>query len=115
MKRLLVRGSSVVIHTTVGVVLLVAGAVMLVTPGPGIVTIVLGLAVLAREFDWAERLQRAALHRVHDASTRARARLAAHRAARAVGVEDLQAAAQDPGPDVAGPEPGAEERVRPAS
>jgi uncharacterized protein (TIGR02611 family) len=40
----------------VGVALLVAGAVMLVLPGPGIAVILLGLVVLAREFSWARRV-----------------------------------------------------------
>lgn len=33
-----------------------AGLVMMVTPGPGIVVIVAGLAILATEFTWAEIL-----------------------------------------------------------
>lgn len=33
--------------------LIAAGLVMLVVPGPGIVTIASGLAVLARDFKWA--------------------------------------------------------------
>jgi len=36
--------------------LLAAGVTMLVLPGPGWLTIVAGLAVLAREFEWARRL-----------------------------------------------------------
>lgn len=40
----------------VGVVLLLGGLVMLVTPGPGFVLIIAGLAVLATEFVWAERM-----------------------------------------------------------
>lgn len=40
----------------VGVVLVAVGAVMFVTPGPGIVLVVAGLAVLATEFAWAEHL-----------------------------------------------------------
>ncbi len=40
----------------VGVVLLVVGLIMFVTPGPGIVLVVAGLAVLATEFAWAEHL-----------------------------------------------------------
>ncbi len=40
----------------IGFTLLLAGVVMLVTPGPGWVTIALGLAVLAAEFVWARRL-----------------------------------------------------------
>ncbi len=39
-----------------GFTLLCAGVVMLVTPGPGWLTIALGLAVLAAEFVWARRL-----------------------------------------------------------
>jgi uncharacterized protein (TIGR02611 family) len=40
----------------VGMALLVVGVIMFVTPGPGIVLVVLGLAVLASEFAWAEHL-----------------------------------------------------------
>ena len=39
-----------------GVALLAVGLVMFVTPGPGIVLVVAGLAVLATEFAWAEHL-----------------------------------------------------------
>jgi uncharacterized protein (TIGR02611 family) len=39
-----------------GFTLLLAGAIMLVTPGPGWLTIALGLAVLAAEYVWARRL-----------------------------------------------------------
>ena len=42
--------------TVAGVVLLAGGAVMLVLPGPGVAVILLGLAVLATEYDWAARL-----------------------------------------------------------
>lgn len=38
-----------------GFVVLLAGVVMLVTPGPGIPVIILGLGMLALEFAWAER------------------------------------------------------------
>lgn len=40
----------------VGVALLTVGFIMFVTPGPGIVLVVAGLAVLATEFAWAEHL-----------------------------------------------------------
>lgn len=40
----------------IGFTLLLAGVVMLVIPGPGWLTIALGLAVLAAEFVWARRL-----------------------------------------------------------
>ncbi len=39
-----------------GFTLLLAGVVMLVTPGPGIAAIFLGLGLLAAEFVWARRL-----------------------------------------------------------
>ncbi len=39
-----------------GFTLLAGGVIMLVTPGPGWLTIFLGLAVLAAEFVWARRL-----------------------------------------------------------
>ena len=44
------------IKIVIGFTLLLAGAIMLVTPGPGWLTIALGLAVLAAEFVWARRL-----------------------------------------------------------
>ena len=40
----------------VGVALVIVGLIMFVTPGPGIVLVVAGLAVLATEFAWAEHL-----------------------------------------------------------
>jgi len=42
--------------TAAGFVLLLTGIVMTVTPGPGILLIIAGLAVLATEYVWAERL-----------------------------------------------------------
>ena len=39
-----------------GFTLLLVGAVMLVTPGPGWLVILLGLGLLAAEFVWAQRL-----------------------------------------------------------
>src|SRR5690606_75588 len=41
---------------TIGVALLAVGFVMFVTPGPGIVLVIAGLALLATEFAWAEHL-----------------------------------------------------------
>ena len=41
----------------VGVAVLAAGVVMLVTPGPGIVAILAGLAILSTEFNTAQRLR----------------------------------------------------------
>jgi uncharacterized protein (TIGR02611 family) len=39
-----------------GFLLVVAGVFMLVLPGPGIITIVAGVAILARDMEWARRL-----------------------------------------------------------
>jgi uncharacterized protein (TIGR02611 family) len=52
----------------VGVTVLAGGLVMMVTPGPGIVGIVLGLAILATEFAWAQT----ALRRAKAAAERAK-------------------------------------------
>jgi drug/metabolite transporter (DMT)-like permease len=78
--RIIWRGTRVVAETVVGYLLLLAGVVMLVTPGPGVVAIIAGLAVLSRHYHWAEHLKRASLARIHDSRTAMRARLAARRA-----------------------------------
>jgi uncharacterized protein (TIGR02611 family) len=50
-----------------GFLVLLAGVVMLFTPGPGLAAIVLGLTMLALEFAWAER----ALERIIDRAEQA--------------------------------------------
>jgi uncharacterized protein (TIGR02611 family) len=42
--------------TVLGPLVVLAGVAMLVLPGPGLVVIVLGLALLALEHDWARRV-----------------------------------------------------------
>jgi len=42
--------------TLIGGALLLAGVIMLITPGPGLLTIAAGLAVLGRKYKWARRL-----------------------------------------------------------
>lgn len=42
--------------TVLGGILVLAGVVMLVLPGPGWLTIAAGVAVWAREYHWARRL-----------------------------------------------------------
>jgi uncharacterized protein (TIGR02611 family) len=42
----------------IGVVLLVLGLIMLVTPGPGLVFLFLGISVLALEIEWARELNK---------------------------------------------------------
>ncbi len=44
------------IKIVIGFTLLLAGVVLLLTPGPGALTIIAGLALLAAEFLWARRL-----------------------------------------------------------
>ena len=55
----------------VGALLLLAGLVMLVTPGPGWLVLIAGLAILATEFDWAERLLAGARRHAKAAADRA--------------------------------------------
>jgi uncharacterized protein (TIGR02611 family) len=57
--------------TVVGPLIALAGVAMLVLPGPGLVVIALGLAVLALEYEWARRALRLmgrALSRSRDAA-----------------------------------------------
>ena len=44
-----------IVVTAVGVFVMFAGFIMMVTPGPGIVGLVLGLAILSTEWRWADR------------------------------------------------------------
>ena len=46
------------IKVVIGFTVLVFGCVMLVTPGPGVVIIVFGLAILGTEFVWAKKLMK---------------------------------------------------------
>jgi uncharacterized protein (TIGR02611 family) len=54
-----------------GVVILLTGVAMLALPGPAFVVIPVGLAILALEFRWAERLLETALQKGADAQERA--------------------------------------------
>jgi Putative transmembrane protein (PGPGW) len=54
--RFIWRSSKRAVVFVIGVAMLTVGLIMFVTPGPGIVFVVLGLAVLATEFAWAEHL-----------------------------------------------------------
>jgi uncharacterized protein (TIGR02611 family) len=55
----------------VGVVVLIGGLVMLVTPGPAFVLIPIGLAMLSLEFVWAERLLEKSLEHAQIAQEKA--------------------------------------------
>ena len=50
------RQAKRLVRVVVGFTLLIVGAALLVLPGPGWVTIFLGLAMLGAEFTWARRL-----------------------------------------------------------
>lgn len=59
----------------VGSVVCLAGVAMLVLPGPGIVVILAGLAILATEFVWAERALDAAKEKAGQAGSAVKGRL----------------------------------------
>lgn len=65
----------------VGAALVLAGLVMMVTPGPGLVLIVIGLAVLATEFAWAAALRDKARDQALAAKEKAAARVRRRRSA----------------------------------
>ena len=52
----LARGARRIAVLLLGFVLLAAGVLMLVLPGPGVLVTMAGLALLATEFAWARRL-----------------------------------------------------------
>ena len=51
----------------VGTVVLLAGIALIVLPGPAFLVIPAGLAILATEFEWAERWKQRVLHWFKDA------------------------------------------------
>jgi uncharacterized protein (TIGR02611 family) len=55
----------------VGVLVLLGGLIMLVTPGPAFVLIPIGLAMLSLEFVWAERLLEKSLEQAQIAQEKA--------------------------------------------
>lgn len=52
--RFIARSGKRIGVTLLGFLLLLAGGIMLITPGPGTVAIIAGLAILATEYTWAE-------------------------------------------------------------
>ena len=66
-RSLLVR----VLYTIFGFLVLIAGLLMLVLPGPALIVIPLGLALLSLEFVWAEGLLERALERAEAAKRKA--------------------------------------------
>ena len=51
-----VKQAKRLITVVMGFTVVLVGIIMLVTPGPGIVAILLGLAMLGTEFVWAKKL-----------------------------------------------------------
>ncbi|WP_160050554.1 PGPGW domain-containing protein [Nocardiopsis sp. FR4] len=45
---------------TAGALVVLAGLLMMVTPGPGVAAVLLGLVIISTEFRWAHRLLRPA-------------------------------------------------------
>lgn len=76
--------------TILGVVVLIAGIAMLVLPGPGLVTILAGLAILAKEYTWARRASEVLRRRVRQAYDATRDRVQTARAARVVAREGTE-------------------------
>ena len=54
--RFIMRNGKRIAVSVVGLVLVLLGLAMLVLPGPGLLLIVAGLAVLATEYVWAQRM-----------------------------------------------------------
>jgi hypothetical protein len=66
----MLRHTKRVLKLGAGFIMLAAGAAMLVLPGPGIVAIGIGLALLAGEFSWARDLLDGLKERAHDLKDR---------------------------------------------
>ena len=63
-----------VMVATVGLLVVLAGLVMLVTPGPALLVIPLGLFLLGFEYAWALRLQKRVTRHAGDAAASAKRR-----------------------------------------
>ena len=74
--RFVARNSKRMAVTVLGAVLLLAGLVMMVTPGPGLLLIIAGFAVLATEFAWAK----SALDKTREKAVQAKNRVTRKRA-----------------------------------
>jgi uncharacterized protein (TIGR02611 family) len=54
--RVVLQSTKRIVVLSIGLALVCLGVVLLVLPGPGLLVIIAGLAVLATEFAWAEHL-----------------------------------------------------------
>ena len=66
------RPMRMVMAATGGATLIVAGAVMLVLPGPGLLVIAMGVARLATEFAWAQHVMHHGKRHARRIATRAK-------------------------------------------
>ena len=83
--RFILRNGKRVGVTIAGALVVLAGLAMLVLPGPGIVVIIAGLAILATEYVWAERMLNIARAKAEQAKNKVLRRKAAQ-----PGVEQVQ-------------------------
>lgn len=70
LKRLPLKTARRIVISILGASVMLVGGALLVLPGPGLGTIVIGLAILATEFLWARRLLRKLKQTVDEAGTR---------------------------------------------
>ncbi len=75
-----------IVVAVVGATVLLLGIVMLVTPGPGLVFIPVGLAILSIEFAWARNWLRRVREEISRKAQNNRAERAEHHRERAAGV-----------------------------
>jgi hypothetical protein len=68
--RFIARNGRRIAVTVIGVLVLLAGLVLLILPGPGWVLIFVGLSILGSEYVWAERLLRLAKEQANNAKNR---------------------------------------------
>ena len=62
-----------IVVTVVGATVLLIGLVMIVTPGPGLIVIPIGLAILSIEFAWARLWLRRVRQRISNFNSNSRA------------------------------------------
>ena len=77
------RAARRIVVAVVGATVVLIGVVMLLTPGPGLVVIPLGLAILSIEFAWARLWLKRVRERISENSSERRARRAAATVGRA--------------------------------
>jgi len=68
MFKIVLRHTKRVVIAVVGITVILIGVALMVLPGPGLLIIIVGLAVLATEFAWAQGL----LHKAREQYDRAK-------------------------------------------